>query len=158
MRDGVQQLSQLADQGIHETKGPCPNRARTPMPCAAWSTLCTGGIFDRPHPYSSGWFCRFWGHFFAMSSGFWVVLTLRFTVALIKPQVSIVPKYTSVCKTAQKILLGIRRRRIVLIGGRLKRFPKHRRTGARMVRFANKNAPFGKLSHPFVLSRCSFAR
>lgn len=42
-----------------------------------------------------------------MSSGFWVVLTLRFTVASIKPQVSIAPECASACKTAQKIQLGI---------------------------------------------------
>lgn len=34
-------------------------------------------------------------------------LRLRFTVASIKPQVSIAPKCTLTCKTAQKILLGM---------------------------------------------------
>ena len=42
-------------------------------------------------------------HEFRVLDGF----TLRFTVASIKPQVSIAPKCTLTCKTAQKILLGM---------------------------------------------------
>ena len=46
------------------------------------------------------------GPIFAMSSGFWVVWMLRFTVASIKPQVSIAPKCVLACKTAQKLRAG----------------------------------------------------